>query len=192
MIRLREKLRNYGALNGQERYASLVKGVFGNQHASVKTFAQMQLLESMFMSQKHKPTPTEVADQYSAFLSGYVEIINQETGEVYDPKEYGKLSLRTITSYLDTWHSKIVTFSKRAGDRQRFISDFIPGGSMLKPEYAGSIISVDDRNPPILGSKNGSVYVLLRIRCRRTVLHCMGVRKDQGRYYRGFLPQHCA
>lgn len=158
MIRLREKLRNYGALNGQERYASLVKGVFGNQHASVKTFAQMQLLESMFMSQKHKPTPTEVADQYSAFLSGYVEIINQETGEVYDPKEYGKLSLRTITSYLDTWHSKIVTFSKRAGNRQRFISEFMPGGSMLKPEYAGSIISVDDRNPPFWYAKGKRVW----------------------------------
>lgn len=158
MIRLREKLRHYSSLNGQERYASLIKGVFGNQHASVKTLAQMQLLESMFMSQKHKPTPTEVANQYDAFLNGYVEIINQETGEVYDPKEYGKLSLRTITSYLDTWHSKIVTFSKRAGNRQRFISEFMPGGSMLKPEYAGSIISVDDRNPPFWYAKGKRVW----------------------------------
>lgn len=157
MIRLREKLRNYAALNGPERYASLVKGVFGNQHAGVKTLAQMQLLESMFVSQKHKPTPTEVANQYDAFLGGMVEIINKETGEVYNPEEYGKLSLRTITAYLDTWHSKVVTFSKRAGDRQRFIADFMPGGAMLKPEYAGSIISVDDRNPPFWYEKRKRV-----------------------------------
>ena len=97
MIRLREKLRAYAALDGEDRYKPLIKGVFGNQHASVKTQAQMELLESMFISQKHKPTPTEVADQYDAFLGGYVEIINKETGEMYNPTEFGKLSVSTIT-----------------------------------------------------------------------------------------------
>ena len=158
MIRLREKLRNYAELEGDERYRSLIKGVFGNQHASVKTQAQMDLLESMFMSQKHKPTPTEVAAQYDAFLSGYVEIINKETGEMYNPSEFGKLSTRTITGYLACWHSKIATFSRRAGNRQKFIADFIPGGSMLKPDYAGSIISVDDRNPPFWYVKGKRVW----------------------------------
>lgn len=158
MIRLREKLRNYAELEGEERYRSLIKGVFGNQHASVKTQAQMDLLESMFMSQKHKPTPTEVAAQYDAFLSGYVEIINKDTGEMYNPAEFGKLSTRTITGYLACWHSKIATFSRRAGNRQKFIADFIPGGSLLKPDYAGSIISVDDRNPPFWYVKGKRVW----------------------------------
>lgn len=158
MIRLREKLRSYGSLSGDDKYRSLIKGVFGNQHASVKTLAQVQLLEAMFMSQPHKPTPTEVANQYDAFLSGYVEIINKETGEVYNPEEYGKLSLRTITGYLSSWHSKIATYSKRAGNRQKFIADFLPGGSMLTPEYAGSIISVDDRNPPFWYVKGKRVW----------------------------------
>lgn len=158
MIRLREKLRAYGSLSGDDKYRSLIKGVFGNQHASVKTQAQVQLLEAMFMSQSYKPTPTEVANQYDAFLSGYVEIINKETGEVYNPAEYGKLSLRTITGYLSSWHSKIATYSKRAGNRQKFIADFLPGGSMLTPEYAGSIISVDDRNPPFWYVKGKRVW----------------------------------
>lgn len=158
MIRLREKLRNYAALEGDDRYRSLIKGVFGNQHATVKTQAQLDLLESMFMSQKHKPTPTEVANQYEAFLSGYVEIINTQTGEVYDPKSFGKISLRTITGYLSSWHSKIATYSKRAGNRQKFIADFIPGASMALPEYAGSIISVDDRNPPFWYVKGKRVW----------------------------------
>ena len=158
MIRLREKLRHYASLQGTERYRSLVKGVFGNRHASVKTQSQIQLLESMFMSQKHKPTPTEVAEQYDAFLLGTVEIINCETGEVYSPSEFGKLSLRTITGYLSSWHSKIATYSKRAGNRQQFIADYLPGGSMLKPDYAGSIISVDDRNPPFWYAKGKRVW----------------------------------
>lgn len=156
--RLKEKLKTYAALDGDDRYRSLVKGIFGNRHASVRTQAQTELLESMFVSQKHKPTPTEVAQQYDAFLSGYVEIINKNTGEIYDPKDYGKLSLRTITSYLSGWHSKIATYNRRAGNRQKFISEFLPGGSMLKPDYAGSIISVDDRNPPFWYIKNKRVW----------------------------------
>lgn len=158
MIRCREKLRSFAALEGDDRYKSLVKGIFGNQHASVKTQAQVDLLESMFVSQKYKPTPTEVAEQYDAFLGGYVEIINTETGEMYNPKEFGKLSIRTITGYLAGWHSKIATYSRRAGNRQKFIADFIPGGSMLKPDYAGSIISVDDRNPPFWYAKGKRVW----------------------------------
>lgn len=157
-MRLRERLHAYSSLEGDNRYEYLINGNMGNKWASVKTQKQMDLLESMFMSQKHKPTPTEVARQYDGFLDGYVEIINTETGEVYDPKEYGKLSMRTITTYLDSWHSKIATYSKRAGNRQKFIGKFIPGASLLMPEYAGSIISVDDRNPPFWYAKNKRMW----------------------------------
>lgn len=157
-VRLRERLRDYAGLEGDYRFEYLINGNMGNKWASVKTQKQMDLLESMFMSQKHKPTPTEVARQYDGFLDGYVEIINTETGEVYDPKEYGKLSMRTITAYLDSWHSKIATYSKRNGNRQKFIGEFIPGASLLLPEYAGSIISVDDRNPPFWYAKGKRIW----------------------------------
>lgn len=158
LVRLRERLRDYAGLKGEYRYEYLINGNMGNQWASVKTQKQMDLLESMFMSQKHKPTPTEVARQYDGFLDGYVEIINTETGEVYDPKEYTKLSMRTITAYLDSWHSKIATYSKRNGNRQKFMGEFIPGASLLLPEYAGSIISVDDRNPPFWYAKGKRIW----------------------------------
>lgn len=157
-VRLRERLRVYSGLEGESRYEFLINGNTGNEWASVKTQKQMGLLESMFMSQKHKPTPTEVARQYDGFLDGYVEIINTETGEVYDAKEFGKLSMRTITAYLDSWHSKIVTYSKRDGNRQKFMGEFIPGASLILPEYAGSIISVDDRNPPFWYAKNKRMW----------------------------------
>ena len=146
--RLVDKLREYRQQEGEERYNYLINGQYGNKNAAIKTERQKSLLESMFMSQKHKPTPTEVARQYDAFLNGYVEVISCSTGEVFDPKEFGKLGLSTITGYLAEWQSRIATYSKRAGNRQQFISNFIPYASMLHPEYAGSIISVDDRNPP--------------------------------------------
>ena len=156
--RLIEKLRQYQSLEGDKRYEYLVNGQYGNKNATIKTERQKSLLESMFMSQKHKPTPTEVAKQYDAFLSGYVEVISCNTGEVYDPKEFGKLGLSTITSYLAEWQSKIATYNKRAGNRQQFISSFIPYASMLQPEYAGSIISVDDRNPPFWYAKGKRMW----------------------------------
>lgn len=158
MIRLREKMRGYAGLEGDDRYLFLINGQTGNRHASVKTDAQTAILESLFMNQRHKPTPTEVARQYEGFLDGYVEIISSETGEIYNPKDFGKLSQRTITAYLTSWHSSIATYSKRAGNRQKFLNDFMPYAELLKPEWAGSIISVDDRNPPFWYAKGKRVW----------------------------------
>ena len=157
-VRLKEKLKNYIKLEGDARYQFLISGNMGNSNASVKTLAQVQILESMFMSQPHKPTPTEVAEQYDAFLDGYIEVVSKDTGEVYRPEDYGKLSLRTITSYLSCWHSRIATHNKRAGNRQQFIANYLPYGSMLQPNYAGSIISVDDRNPPFWYAKGKRMW----------------------------------
>ena len=157
-VRLKEKLCKYAKLEGEARYQFLISGQTGNSKASVKTLSQIQILESMFISQKHKPTPTEVADQYNAFLDGYVEVISKDTGEVYSPKDFGKLSLRTITSYLGSWHSRIATHSKRAGNLQQFIGNYLPYGSMYQPDYAGSIISVDDRNPPFWYAKGKRMW----------------------------------
>lgn len=156
--RLVDKLREYRKLEGDERYDFLLNGQYGNRNASIKTERQKALLESMFMSQKHKPTPTEVARQYDAFLAGYVEVISCSTGEVYDPKEFGKLGMSTITSYLTEWQSQIATYSKRAGNRQKFIGKFIPYATMIHPEYAGSIISVDDRQPPFWYAKGKRIW----------------------------------
>lgn len=156
--RLIDKYRQYRDLEGEERYDFLINGQYGNKNAAIKTQQQTALLESMFMSQKFKPTPTEVARQYDAFLSGYVEVINCSTGEVYNPKEFGKLSMRTITGYLGEWQSKIATYSKRAGNRQQFISDFIPYASMEHTEFAGAIISVDDRQPPFWYAKGKRIW----------------------------------
>lgn len=122
-----------------------------------------KLLNDLFAGRDHKPNPTEVADQYQAFLAGYIDVINNNTGEIYDPKGYKAIHNRTITAYLSTWDSKIGTYSKRSGDRQKLMQDFIPYESMELPIFAGSILSVDDRQPPFFYDKSTRMWWYLAI-----------------------------
>lgn len=88
--RLLEKMRKYAALDAEERYRFLVNKNRGNNSAGIRTEKARALLESMFAHQSWKPDAAEVFRQYEAFLSGYVEVVDVETGEVFDPKGYGK------------------------------------------------------------------------------------------------------
>lgn len=129
-------------------YVSLISGRLQNQNAQKTNRNTVKLLNSLFVSQPHKPTPTEIARQYDAFLAGYAEIYNPDTGELFNPKNFPKLSDKTITNYLSTWENKIGTHTKRSGDRQSLMQKFKPYHSLEQPKLAGSIISIDDRQPP--------------------------------------------
>jgi len=128
-------------------YISLISDKHGNTNALKVTDDVIKLLNNMFATQPHKPTYTEVAGQYDAFLNGYLEVINNETGELYDHKEFKKLSEATVYNWLRKWENKIATFAIRSGDRQRLMAQFKPYHSLEQPQYSGSIISVDDRQP---------------------------------------------
>lgn len=141
---LRRKL----SLYKKEGYQSLIHKNYCNIHARKVDGDVMALLNSMFASQSHKPTATEISRQYDGFLAGYVEVINNVTGELYDPSTFKKLSNTTITNYLSKWINKVGTHTLRSGDRQKWIGRFVPYHSMEAPKYSGSIISIDDRQPP--------------------------------------------
>ena len=142
----------------ESSYQSLIGKKYNNNNAVKNTDEIQALLESMFISQKHKPTPTEVAGQYEGFLNGYVEIINNETGELYNPKDFKKLSQRSITSFLASWGSKVATYKKRAGNRQKYMDTFTPYEQMEHVRHAGSIISIDDRQPPFNYEPNKRIW----------------------------------
>lgn len=127
------------------------------RNALKRTDKTNQLLRNLFAGRKHKPSLTEVAGEYEAFLAGYIEIINKETGELYDPKDYNAISTRTITAFLSTWDSKIGTDAKRSGsNRQPLINKYLPSHKFEMPTLAGSMISIDDRQPPFHYDQNGS------------------------------------
>lgn len=142
----------------KDGYPTLVSKKYNNINAVKKTDTVKALLESMFISQKHKPTPTDIYRQYDGFLSGYVEVINNETGELYNPKEFKKLSERCITSFLASWGSKVATYKKRSGNRQKYMDEFTPHEQMEHVRYAGTILSIDDRQPPFNYEPNKRIW----------------------------------
>lgn len=130
-------------------YPSLISGKLRNSNSRLVTDDVVRLLNDLFAGQQHKPTRTEVSRCFDAFLSGYTEVVKSDgSGECYDPKDFRKLSDATIINYLGAWENKIGTFAKRSGDRQRLIGQFKPSHSLQQPSFAGSIISIDDRQPP--------------------------------------------
>ena len=152
---LRRKLKDYK----KQGYEALIHGNFCNKSAQKVDDRTISLLNAMFAHQKHKPTATDIARQYESFLSGYVDVTNNITGEIYDPKEFPKLSQATITNYLAKWTNQAGTHTLRSGDRQMWMSKFKPYHSMKRPEFAGSIVSVDDRQPPFWYEKGKRVWM---------------------------------
>lgn len=122
------------------------------------------ILNGLFKNQLHKPTPTEVARNYDSFLNGYAEVYNQDTGELYNPKDFKTLSNATIISYINKWENKLATHKARSGDRQVYMGNFKPHHQMEMPTLAGSIISIDDRQPPfVYNTKNDRVWFYLGV-----------------------------
>lgn len=134
----------------KDGYEALISGKIDNDNSRKVDSFIVKFLNTLFAGQSHKPTMTEVAQQYKAFRGGYIEdIINSTTGEVYDYKDkrFKDLSHSTITNYLREWENKIGTYAKR-GDNIRTVQLFKPSHRFQQTMYAGSIISVDDRQPP--------------------------------------------
>ncbi|WP_313600626.1 hypothetical protein [Epilithonimonas vandammei] len=131
-------------------YHSVIKDVDGNRKTnSLKVDDNVLIiLNGLFTTQKHKPNYTEIHRAYEAFLNGYAEVYNENTGEVYNPKDYPTLSEATIKVYLTKWENKAANYKSRTGNRQQYMSQFKPHHQLDRPKFAGSIISIDDRNPP--------------------------------------------
>lgn len=129
-------------------YECLISGKHKNDNSRKVTDPVEQLLNDMFYSESYKPTSVEIYRKYNSFIHGFTDVINNETGELYDPSKFEKLSEATVSKYLYKWKNAIATFQVRGGDRQKNMGNFRPYHSFEQPKFAGSIISVDDRQPP--------------------------------------------
>ena len=146
-LRLREKLRDYK----KEGFTYLIDGRNSNTNAQVVSPAMLDLWKSIYAGQHGvKPTYTEVYMRYISFLAGDIEIVNNNTGEVYNPKheDFRPASERTVQNYQSLWETRAVTHAMRSGDRQVLMNLYKPYHKLIQPKYAGSIISIDDRQPP--------------------------------------------
>lgn len=75
---LQRKLNEYK----KEGYQSIIHGNWSNKSALKVDDNVIGILNSLFASQKTKPTATDVFRQYEGFLGGYVEVISNETGKI--------------------------------------------------------------------------------------------------------------
>lgn len=145
--RFKETYDNFFTADGCD-YSSLISGKLRNDNARKMTDKIAAILDSLFAKAGTKPNKHTVACKWQAFMAGTIDVINNETGEMYMPSDFKSLSDRTITNWLSTWESKVGTWSLRSADRQRLMGQVRVSAEMAKPKYAGSIISVDDRQPP--------------------------------------------
>jgi len=162
--RFKEAFRAFtNSTDGGYNYDSLISGKLRNQNSKKVTDEVLDLLNNLFSDNKGKPTRTEISNRFEAFLSGYMEVINPETGELFDPKQFQPLSDATIINYLGKWEDYIATSLKRSGNRQIYMGKFNPHHSLIKPQFAGSIISVDDRQPPFKYAGNDRAWFYMGI-----------------------------
>ncbi|MDV4024217.1 hypothetical protein CMT52_07690 [Elizabethkingia anophelis] len=156
----------FNSIDEGYNYESLISGKLKNKNRKLMTDAMISLLNDMFAGQEHKPTRTEIARQYKAFLNGEIEIISNETGEIYDSmdgKKYKDMSESMIIYYLGLWENKIGTYAKRSGNRQELMGQFIPYHSLEKVKEAGVLISIDDRQPPFFYDKGKRMWAYMGI-----------------------------
>ena len=140
----------YQSIVYQYNYLSIIKDVEGKRKTNPLKVDEnvLMILNGLFSTQNHKPTATEIHRSYDAFLGGYAEVYNETTGEIYNPKMFPKLSESTVKNYLTKWENKAATYKTRSGDRQKYMGMFKPHHQLEAPKFAGSIISIDDRQPP--------------------------------------------
>jgi len=143
--------RSESVYNGYE----LIKhGGVKNTNRLKVTDDTLDLLKAIFRGWGKKPNYTDVRDYYSAFLQGKLEVVKcQKTGEMYMAENFVEIKRSTIYNWLSRWETKIGTDAVAAGDRQALKGKYIPHHSMEREMFAGSIISVDDRQPPFYLNK---------------------------------------
>ena len=142
-----DRLRKELAKFRREGWRGLISKHHKNNNARLVTPEVELFLNDLFADCTTKPNKAEIERRYSGFLDGYIEVINNETGEQYNPSDFPKLSTSTIFNYLSRWRNAVATEYIRSGDRQKYLAKFTPYASLKQPEYANSIISIDDRCP---------------------------------------------
>lgn len=174
--RLRLKVAEYK----KEGYKCLIHKSYGTTSGARKvTDETVDLLNAMFANKVTKPTATEIARTYDGFLAGYVEVINNETGECYSPSAFKKLSTATITNYLAKWTNKAATHAIRSGNRQTLMGKFRPYHTLIQPKFANSLISIDDRNPPFEYAPGKRVWFYNAVDLGSEAITCWVYGKDK-------------
>ena len=155
--KLKPTLENYQ----ENEFISIIDGRAKNQSAQVVSDKMIDIWKNIFAGQRdYKPDYAEVHKRYLSFLAGMIDIINADTGEIYDRKDpdFVKVSRQTVYKYQSSWEHRLPSHAKRSGDRQVFQTKNIPFHKLRKVKLSGTLISVDDRQPPFKNLKGNRIW----------------------------------
>jgi hypothetical protein len=148
----------------QNGYYSLLHGNEGNQNSLLRTEALDYLILSIH-TMPNKPWQSETYDLYVQFMEGKLEVVNMNTGELYESSEFqtkGKKSIvseATVRNIVNDPKYKAVVYAKR-NDHSDYTRNFRPHAHRMAPMYSLSKISMDDRDIPhkMHNGKNVKAY----------------------------------
>lgn len=172
---------NDGVKDWAYNYFSVIKDAEGKRKTNaIKVDERVNtVLNGLFVGIKSKPTPTEIHRVYETFLNGYAEVWNEETGEIYDPKDFPKLSSSTVKNWLSKWSNKIATHAVRSGNRQVYKANFIPHAQTELPKLSGSLLSIDDRQPPFWYEKGKRLWFYIGLDVASRCITCFVFGKSK-------------
>jgi hypothetical protein len=148
--RLQDKYNQY--IN--EGYPSLIHRNFCNANSRVVDERLEQLILSIYCM-GNKPYASWVHEDYMKFLAGVLDIVDLETGELFDRNEfwnekkgtYKTISEATCWNYINKPSNKILVDRLRSGNH-RYLSTVRPHFHRHSPQFSLSKISLDDRDLP--------------------------------------------
>lgn len=155
---LQRKINWYNEYKSDKRKFVIHKNI-QNKHRQVVTEDMVELFKSIFSGLEGGKLNFEDAwMRYNQFVAGDRNYINTDTGEVYDPVKFDKVSKSTIKLYLHKYESRVGIFANRSGDWNKLSAQFIPSQEFEMPKYANSLLSIDDLQPPFVMRGNKRIW----------------------------------
>ena len=147
--RLRDKSTQYK----QNGYDALIHGGFCNSNTRKVNELIERIILSLYIA-KNKPYAKTVHDYYMRFIAGMLEVVDIETGEMYDRSQfvdkkggYLTLSEATVWNIINNPDNRTLVDSFRSG-RFQFQNIKRPHHHRHMPEFSLSKLSLDDRDLP--------------------------------------------
>ena len=125
-------------------HAGLVSGKVGNTNRLKADEAVVNLVLSLY-TDKNKPYQLDVYEYYRKFLNGKVEMVDTETGELYNPADFEELSPSTIKNIINK-NREVV--DKLRISAHEYNGRHRPYNSRTSPVFAFSKLTMDDRSIP--------------------------------------------
>ncbi|MEL7046633.1 MAG: hypothetical protein AAGL66_16710, partial [Pseudomonadota bacterium] len=135
-----------------EGYSALIHKQFANGNARKVDDRIKRLVLSLY-SMRTKPYVTEVLDMYLQFLGGRLDVVDRQTGELMDRKEFMKDGAPIVLSESSVWnilreHLNRATVERQRNDTLYWATRNKPTHFRKAPKYSLSLISMDDRDLP--------------------------------------------